>query len=447
MAGYFKITTFGCQMNKSDSERLSSILTRSGLVCTDDDERADVLIYNTCAVRQKAEDRVYGIHRTLQTLKENNPNLIVAITGCMAGRDHDGKIRQRLSAVDLFFPTEEMIHLPRALSGLNPSLIDPSGVGDEYDHYLKIAPSYLNTFQAYLAISNGCNKFCTYCVVPYARGRQKDRPLVDVLAEARNLASSGVFEITLLGQCVNLYNPPDKEHFSKDNSFDNSKNGFAALMWEINQIAGIERIHFTAPHPQYMDEQTVAALTMPKNINYLHLPVQAGSNVVLKRMNRHYTREYYIDKIQEIRASKPGIAIGTDIIVGFCGETEGDFEQTMDLYRECDFDIAYTAQYSVRSGTAGARMYKDDVPRQEKKRRWNVLQKLMEETALRKNQAYVGRTVSVLVESCEKDLCSGNSREMKRVLFRGDESLVGTIQNVTIDRAVEWILYGSRIKN
>jgi tRNA-2-methylthio-N6-dimethylallyladenosine synthase len=159
-------------------------------------------------------------------------------------------------------------------------------------------------------------------------------------------------------------------------------------------------------------------------------------------MNRPYTREYYIDKIAEIRASKPGIAIGTDIIVGFCGETEEDFEETLDLYRQCDFDIAYTAQYSVRSGTAGARMFKDDVPRKEKKRRWNELQRLMEEAVLRKNQKYVGREVSVLVESCDKGMCSGNSREMKRVLFRGDESLVGTIQNVTIDRAVEWVLYG-----
>ncbi len=434
-------------MNKSDSQRLSSLLTRSGLSHTDDEELADVLIYNTCAVRQKAEDRVYGIHRTLEQLKQKNPNLIVAITGCMAGRDHDGKIRGRLSAVDLFFPTEEMVHLPRALSGLNPSLIEPSAGEGEYDHYLKIAPSYSNTFQAYLAISNGCNKFCTYCVVPYARGRQKDRPLADVLAEARGLARSGALEITLLGQCVNLYNPSDKEHFSKDNPFDYSKNAFAALMWEINQLEGVRRIHFTAPHPQYMDEQTIAALTMGKNINYLHLPVQSGSNATLKRMNRPYTREYYLETIDKIRAIKPGIALGTDIIAGFCGESEEDFEQTMDLYRECDFDIAYTAQYSVRSGTAGARMYKDDVSRQEKKRRWNELQRLMEETALRKNQVYVGRSVSVLVESCDKGLCSGNSREMKRVLFRGDDSLVGTIQDVTIDRAVEWILYGNRIKN
>lgn len=443
MAGYFKIATFGCQMNKSDSERLCSILGRAGLQSTEHEEDADLLIYNTCAVRQKAEDRVYGIHHTLAALKRKNPALIVALTGCMAGRDHDGKIRERLPDVDLFFPTEEMIHLPQWIGGLNPKLIEPSdGTESEYDHYLKIAPSYTNRFQAYLAISNGCNKFCTYCVVPYARGRQKDRPLADVLAEARDLAQHGCKEVTILGQCVNLYNPPDKEHFSASNPFDYSKNGFAALMWEFNQIDGFERIHFTAPHPQYMDEQTIAALAMPKNLNYIHLPVQAGSNGILKRMNRPYTREYYIDTVKHIRATKPGIAIGTDIIVGFCSETEADFDETIDLYRQCDFDIAYTAQYSVRSGTAGARMYKDDVPRGEKKRRWNVLQKLMEETALRKNQEYVGKTVSVLVESCDKGLCSGNSREMKRVLFRGDDSLVGTIQNITIERSLEWVLYG-----
>lgn len=444
MAGYFKITTFGCQMNKSDSERLNAILTKAGLQPTEREEDADLLIYNTCAVRQKAEDRMYGIHHTLATLKEKNSALIVAITGCMAGRDHDGKIRERLPDVDLFFPTEQMVHLPQWISGLNPNLIDPNGTGEsEYDHYLKIAPSYTNRFQAYLAISNGCNKFCTYCVVPYARGRQKDRPLADVVAEARSLAQCGCKEVTILGQCVNLYNPSDKEHFSASNPFDYSKNGFAALMWELNQIDSIKRIHFTAPHPQYMDEQTIAALAMPKNVNYIHLPVQAGSNSILKRMNRPYTREYYIDTVQHIRAVKPGIAIGTDIIVGFCGETESNFDETIDLYRQCDFDIAYTAQYSVRSGTAGARMYKNDVPRVEKKRRWNVLQKLMEETALRKNQEYVGKIVSVLVESCDKGLCSGNSREMKRILFRGDESQVGTIQDITIDRSLEWVLYGA----
>lgn len=458
MPGQYKITTFGCQMNKSDSERLKRLLDRAGMSETGDDQNADVLVYNTCSVRQTAEDRIYGVHRALRFLKEKNPKLLVAVTGCMAGRDHDGAIRKRLPLVDLFFPTEEMVYLPSRLSELNHELIDSSLLNgeSEYEHYLKIRPSYQNRFQAYVAISNGCNKFCTYCVVPFARGRQKDRPAADVLDEVRDCALHGCKEVTILGQTVNLYNPPDAQTaFSPANPLLSYKkveqsapgrkigNYFGALMWELNQIEGIERIHFTAPHPQHMDDETIAALTLSKHVNYLHLPVQSGSDAVLKRMNRPYTREQYIDIIRRVRAAKPDIAIGTDIIVGFCGETEEQFEETVSLYRECDFDIAYLARYSQRSGTAAVRMYKDDVSKQEKKRRWEALQALMEETVLRKNQQYVGRTVEVLVESCEKGLCSGNSREMKRVNFAGNPDMVGALIPVTIDKAVEWILYGT----
>ena len=184
MSGYFKITTFGCQMNKSDSERLKSLLAASGLSEAADDDSADLLVYNTCSVRQTAEDRIYGVHHALQARKEKNPDLLVAVTGCMAGRDKDGKISARLPLVDLFFPTEEMVYLPKRISELRPSLIDPNATQSEseYDHYLKIKPSYQNQFQAYIAISNGCNKFCTYCVVPFSRGRQKDRPAHDVIS-------------------------------------------------------------------------------------------------------------------------------------------------------------------------------------------------------------------------------------------------------------------------
>ncbi len=445
MSSFFKITTFGCQMNKSDSERIAALLRRLGAEETDSDESADILVYNTCSVRQMAEDRMYGIAHNLETLKAKKKDLIVAVTGCMAGRDTDGKIRERLPSVDLFFPTDELIYLPQRLSEIRSDLVDQATLRaeSEYDHYLKIRPAYQTAFQAFIPISNGCNKFCTYCVVPYSRGRQKDRPLADVLAEARDRAAAGTVEITILGQTVNLYNPPDKEHLSPKNPYDHSKNAFAALMWELNQIDGIQRIHFTAAHPQYMDDQTLAALTLPKHVNYLHLPLQSGSNEVLKRMNRPYTREYYIERIAKLRELAPTIALGTDIIVGFCGETEEQFEETLDLYRVCDFDIAYTAMYSVRSGTAAVRMYKDDVGRHEKKRRWHALQRLMEETVLRKNQAFVGTTVSVLVDSCEKGVASGNSREMKRVNFRGEPSLIGQIVSVHIDRAVEWVLYGS----
>jgi tRNA-2-methylthio-N6-dimethylallyladenosine synthase len=445
MAAKYKITTFGCQMNKSDSQRLQSLLKGMGMEEAVDESSADLVVYNTCSVRQAAEDRIYGATFNAAQLKQKNPRLLIAVTGCMAGRDSDGKIRERLHEVDLFFPTDEMVYLPQRIAELRPELIETQERdASEYEHYLKIKPTYENDFQAYIAISNGCNKFCTYCVVPYARGRQKDRSVKDVIDEVRDRARHGCVEVTLLGQTVNLYMPTDRESFGENNPYRTEKNLFAALMWEINQIEGISRIHFTAPHPQYMDEATIRALTLPKQVNYLHLPVQSGSNEVLKRMNRPYSREYFIDVIQIVRDAKPDIALGTDIIVGFCGETAEQFDQTLDFYRICDFDIAYTAMYSVRSGTAAARMYKDDVPRAEKKRRWRALQQLMEETVLRKNQKFVGRTVSVLVDSYEKGLCSGNSLEMKRVCFRGEADEMGKIAAVRIDRAVEWVLYGSR---
>jgi len=445
MPGTFKITTFGCQMNISDSQRLKNILMRTGLSETEDDVSADVLVYNTCSVRQTAEDRVYGIHKTLASLKEQNPKKIIAITGCMAGRDSDGKIRERLSSVDLFFKTEDMIFLPQWISELNHDLINSDTLQNsgEYEHYLKITPSYHNSFQAYIAISNGCNKFCTYCVVPYARGRQKDRPAHDVIQEARECVKRGCVELTILGQTVNLYNPPDKETaFSAENPFSRVKNCFGALMWELNQISGIKRIHFTAPHPQYMDDETILSLSLPNHVNFLHLPVQSGSNEVLKRMNRPYMREAYIQTIQRVREKFPDIAIGTDIIVGFCGETDAQFEETLSLYRTCDFDIAYIGIYSTRSGTAAAKMYKDDIERKEKKRRWHALQNLMEETVMRKNQTYKDKVVSVLVDSWKKGKCEGNSREMKRVSFSGTQSMIGNIMDVRVTEPLEWMLHG-----
>lgn len=432
-------------MNQSDSERLKKILENIGLSETDDDISADVLVYNTCSVRQTAEDRVYGIHRTLVKLKERNSKKIIAVTGCMAGRDTDGKIRERLSVVDVFFKTEEMIYLPKWIGELNQDLVDSSAVQNvsEYDHYLKIQPSYHSLFQAYIAISNGCNKFCTYCVVPYARGRQKDRPVRDVIKEVQTCAEQGCVEVTILGQTVNLYNPPDKETaFSKKNQFSREKNCFGALMWELNQISGIRRIHFTAPHPQYMDEETISALSLPNHVNFLHLPVQSGSNEILKKMNRPYTRESYIETISRVREVCPDIAIGTDIILGFCGETEKQFEETLDLYRICDFDIAYIAMYSPRSGTAAVKMYKDDIPRSEKKQRWQAVQDLMEKTVMRKNQKYKDKIVSVLVDSWKKGKCEGNSREMKRVSFTGTKDMIGSIVVVRITNPLEWILHG-----
>ncbi len=433
----YHIITFGCQMNKNDSERIESIFSRLHMVSTDVEGEADVILLNSCSVRQAAEDRIYSMVHNFEVLKGRNPNLIVAVTGCMPGRDKDGVMKKKMPSVDLFFPTKDMVHLPKWLGELNPAL---ARMEDLEEHYLTLRPTVKKTTQAFVTIQTGCNHFCTYCVVPFARGLEVNRSLKQILDEVQDLAVHGCLEVTLLGQIVNHYIAPDPEFFRPENPYKQSD--FAKLLWELNQIEGIERIHWTAPHPIFMTDEVIDALTLPKQVNFLHLPVQSGNDEVLRRMNRRHKRDFFIDLVKRIREKKPDIALGTDIIVGFCGETPEQFEETVDLYKQCDFDISYSAQYSTRSGTLAVKAFVDDVTREEKKRRWWVLQKLQEEIVLRKNQSYVGRRVSVLVEECANGWCNGNTREMKRARFKGDESYVGKIVEIEIFKAEEWMLYG-----
>jgi len=436
----YHIVTFGCQMNKNDSERIAGLLSTLGFSAAAGEEDADLIITNTCSVRQSAEERVYGKQQDWAKLKIKNPKLLVAVTGCMAGRDLTGEIRRKLPTVDLFFPTRDMVNLPRWIAGLRPDLVNSSDLADDY---LKIRPLRVPSAQAYVTIQTGCNKYCTYCVVPYARGLEKNRPVAHILEEIRALGEQGVIEVTLLGQSVNSYVAPDPETFSADNPY---RNHFAALLWEVNHIPGIERIHWTAAHPISMHDEVIDALTLPKQVNYLHLPVQAGNDEVLRRMNRKYTRAEFLAIIEKVKAKRPGIALGTDIIVGFPGETAEQFADTVSLYQACDFDIAFTAQYSQRSGTLGARLYPDDVPAAEKRRRWDVLQELMESVALRKNQAFVNEVVRVLVERITDGRGQGNTREMKHAVFPcHDPSLLGKEVPVKINSALTWQLQGELV--
>ncbi|PIT86367.1 MAG: tRNA (N6-isopentenyl adenosine(37)-C2)-methylthiotransferase MiaB [Candidatus Magasanikbacteria bacterium CG10_big_fil_rev_8_21_14_0_10_43_6] len=439
---FYHIITFGCQMNKNDSERMVSLLNAMGLQSTDDVDTADVILMNSCSVRQTAEDRVYSMSHKFAKMKKTKPDLIVCLTGCMVGRDKDGKIRDRLHEVDLTFPTADMIHLPKWLGEQNPAFRTMENLEEDY---LALHPTVEKKTQAFVTIQTGCNHFCTYCVVPFARGLERNRSLKQILDEVHELALHGCLEITLLGQIVNHYIASDPEFFSANNPYRTSD--FAKLLWELNQIEGIGRIHFTAPHPIFMTDEVIDALTLPKQLNYIHLPVQSGNDAMLKKMNRRHTRDFYIETIEKIRAKKPDIAIGTDIIVGFCGETQEQFEETVSLFQTCDFDISYHAQYSERSGTLAAKAFLDDVPKEEKKRRWNVLQDLMTERILQKNQAYVGQTVSVLVDTWKFNWCEGNSAEMKRVRFRGSEAQRGTIVSVRVDEAQEWMLIGEEIQD
>ncbi|MBU1613345.1 MiaB/RimO family radical SAM methylthiotransferase, partial [Patescibacteria group bacterium] len=314
----YYILTYGCQMNKNDSERIAGLLNSLGMKAVDKPEMADLLIINTCSVRQSAEDRVFGMIKNWQELRKNRPNLLIAITGCMPGRDKNGSVRKKIAGVDLFFAIEELPLLPNWLGELGFE----GGGG-----YTELSPARFCQHKAFVTIQTGCDNFCTYCVVPYSRGREKNRRVAEILNETRKAVSEGAKEVVLLGQVVNHYIAPDPENFSKKNIFK-AKDDFSALLWEINQLDGVERINWTAPDPQYFNDYQVEALKLSKQMNYLHLPVQSGDNEILKKMNRHYTREQYIDLVKKIRAVRPDVAIGTDIIVGFCGETEGQFQNT-----------------------------------------------------------------------------------------------------------------------
>ncbi|MFH1047402.1 MAG: tRNA (N6-isopentenyl adenosine(37)-C2)-methylthiotransferase MiaB [Patescibacteria group bacterium] len=446
----YHLVTFGCQMNKSDSERVATILDNLGMEEATEPKDADFILLNSCSVRQSAEDRVFGQIRNFAKWRTKNPRLVLGVTGCMAGRDQDGAIQRKLSEVDLFFPTRDMIMLPQWLA--EHGLIDsvegdprPAHQAERPTHdngeYLKITPKYRSGRQAFVSIQTGCNNFCTYCVVPYARGREKNRPATDVMREINELAERGTIEITLLGQTVNSFvSADDRVAFSADNPYQNH---FAALLWEINRIPGIERIHYTAPHPKSMNDEVIDALALPKHVRYLHLPIQSGSDEMLRKMNRKCTRSEMLDVFRRVKERVPDIALGTDIIVGFCGESRAMFEETLSFYRDVGFDISYNARYSPRTGTPAWRAFKDDVSHDEKRARWAELHRLMEDTTWHKNQVFVDAVAEVLVEDCVGDICTGYSRHMKLVRFKGEPNLIGQIVPVRIVTAHTWVLDGT----
>ena len=435
---HYYIITLGCQMNKNDSERIESLLSTGGWKAVEKPELADLIIINTCSVRQASEDRVFGLVHNWQKLRECKPELLITVTGCMPGRDRGGKVRKRLKGADLFFSIDELLMFPQWIKGLRPNW-DIGGT--VLSDYLNILPERKEKHRAFVTIQTGCNNFCTYCVVPYARGRERNRRVEDILKEISDAVGNGAKEVVLLGQVVNHYIAPDSKNFSEDNPFA-KKDDFAALLWEINKLEGDFRIHWTAADPQYFSDYQIEALNLPKQVNYLHLPVQSGDNEVLKKMNRHYSREQYLVLISKIRKSRPGIAIGTDLVLGFCGESEEQFQNTVDLFKQSDFDIAYQAMYSERSGTGAAKAFEDDIPKTEKKRRWLVIQDLMEETTHRKNQKYLHKIVDVLVNSCENGICSGYSNEMKLVQFLGTPHLTLQLFKIKITQAETWVLKG-----
>ena len=477
----YHIVTFGCQMNKSDSERVAAVLDCKGYKAVNLPETADLVVINSCSVRQTAINRIWGYLRKFEEIKKSR-EISYILTGCILPEDKEKLGRN----FDLVFDIKNLKELENYVTNLRivtnntktkssdinlrivtnntktkssdinvristnntetrgldmMEMTKNNRVKKNDDEYFEILPKYTNKYQAFVPIMTGCNNFCAYCAVPYTRGREESRTVESILTEIRNLAANGWVEITLLGQNVNSYNPTDQNSFSTLNPFQHN---FAKLLWEINQIDGLNRIWFTAAHPKDMADEVIAALALDKMANYLHLALQSGSDEVLARMNRRYTADDYLEIIKKVRAVRPEISLGTDIIVGFPGETERDFQRTLDLYQEVQFDISFHAMYSPRSGTAAAKLT-DDVSIEEKKQRWHRLQALMEEITLKKNQKYVGQTLEVLVDKHGDGWNEGNSREMKRVRFTSNDNMTGKLVLVNITRALEWLLEGDLI--
>ncbi len=418
----YHIITIGCQMNKSDSERLASTLEKRGLKRTDNKYRSDLVVVNTCGVRQMSEDRIYGL---IPGIKKANRKAKIILTGCLVNRKD---VRRRLKKyVDVWLPITEMAN------------------GKLPNDYLKIIPSYKSKFSAYVPIGNGCDNFCSYCVVPYARGREVYRPAKDILAEARGLIKRGYKEIILIAQNVNSYhNPPAPLSKGGYRGLD-----FADLLKLVNDIKGDFWIRFITSHPKDMSDKLIKVIASSKKVcHHIHLPAQAGDDKVLRAMNRKYSVKHYVNLIKKIRRTMPDASITTDIIVGFPGETKKQFDNSAKLMKQVKFDLAYIVRYSPRPGTAAFKMA-DNVSQAEKKRREEKLMKILRKTALANNKKYIGKIVKVLVEGKNKrNELFGSTETAKAVKISnafGNGNLVGKFVNVKISKAQDFGLAGEII--
>ena len=429
----FHIITFGCQMNEHDSERMAGILEGQEYVQTNDAATADVIILNTCSIREKAEQKFYSELGRLRSLKLERPDLTIAVAGCIA--QQEGKnILSRAPYVDMIFGPSDVAsvsELPRLANTWTNPLIKING---DPDYHRKQIPALrTDRLKAWVSIMYGCNNFCTYCIVPYLRGRERSRPPEDVVSEVRELAKQGYKEVTLLGQNVNSYGK------GRRGSID-----FPGLLAMVNDIPGIERIRFVTSHPRDLSAELIVALRdLPKVCESLHLPVQSGADPILAAMNRKYTSAGYLDRIQRLRAAVPLIALTSDIIVGFPGETEQDFSMTLQMLREVEYDGVFAFKYSKRPGTAALNL-SDHVSDDVKETRLAQVLDLQKEISRRKNAAAVGKTFEVLVDghSRKGGKLTGRTRGNKAVNFDGLDSLIGTLVMVGITDAGDNSLSG-----
>ncbi|WP_025641153.1 tRNA (N6-isopentenyl adenosine(37)-C2)-methylthiotransferase MiaB [Schnuerera ultunensis] len=435
----YTIVTYGCQMNEHDSEKISWILETMGYKWTDNKEESDFIIYNTCLVRENAELKVYGQLGALKDLKRKNPDLILAVCGCMMQQEEARDIiLSKYKHVDIIFGTGNIHKLPQLISRyhqINRTVVDI--VEDNREIVEDIEANRKYSFKAFVNIMYGCNNFCTYCIVPYTRGREKSRKPENIIKEIEDLAKKGYKEITLLGQNVNSY--------GKTLGYDYS---FANLLEDVNKIEGIARIRFMTSHPKDLSDELIQSIAkLDKVCEHLHLPVQSGSNKILKEMNRKYTKGDYLTLIEKIKNAVPDIAISTDIIVGFPGETEEDFNETLDLIKKVRYDSAFTFLYSVRKGTIAAKM-ENQVPDEIKHERFQRLLDTLYPIFYEENLKYADKIVEVLVEEVSKNnenVLTGRTRHGKLIHFEGSKELIGNLVNVKVEKIKSFTLEGSII--
>ena len=439
----YMITTFGCQMNEHDSEKLAAMLDAMGYEPTLMTNDCDLIIYNTCAVRENAELKVYGNLGHLKLAKRKNPDLKIAVCGCMMQQPHVVKeIKSRYKHVDLVFGTHNLYKFPELLTKTMDShstLVDVWDVDGEVVEGLRSSRKF--ELKAFVNIMYGCNNFCTYCIVPYTRGRERSRTPEDIMNEIKELVSNGTKEITLLGQNVDSYGKTLEEPIT-----------FAELLRMANEIEGLERIRFMTSHPKDISDEVIYAMRdCDKVCEFLHLPVQCGSSRLLKKMNRHYTKEDYLRIIEKAKTEIPEIAFSTDLMIGFPGETEEDLLDTIDVVEKVRYDNAFTFIYSKREGTPAAKM-EDQIPEDVKHERFNRVLSKVNEILAEINESYVGKTVEVLVEGKSKTddtKFTGRTRQNKLVNFSVEnpsDSLLGQLMNVKITEATTFSLVGEEVK-
>lgn len=433
----YHIWTEGCQMNVADSQRIASALEHLGYRATARPEEADVIVLNTCVVRQSAEDKAVGRLNSLRPLKKRNPNLIINLMGCMVGVRGAEKLRQRFPFVDIFSPPSDPGPLISHLTQGEVRSLENAETARRFlamdDELLLPLEERGKLVSAHIPVVYGCSHACTFCIIPYRRGVERSRPVGDIVAEARSLAAQGVKEITLLGQIVDRYGKdiPDGPNL-------------AGLLRVLHEVEGIERIRFLTSHPNYFDEALIQAIAeLPKVMPHIELPIQAADDTVLENMKRGYTQQQYRDLIAKIRRDIPGCSIATDIIVGFPDETNDQFMQTYQLLADLKLDVAHLARYSPREGTVATRRMQDNVPDEEKWRRFRLLEELQESIAAEINANYLGTTVDVLFEEQVKGRWKGRTPTNKLVFVDSERDLCGQILPVYITWTGAWSMQGA----